>query len=215
MNFSYSSFISYRRNDGDEPFVKKFKTIIESEAHKVTNVARAFFDEESIKWGNDFDEKIYYGIVSCYFFIPFYHNSYLHKDNLWCAKELIHAIKVEEKIRNHSIPNYCFILPIIYRGSASAFPSCIGKKNAKDIKQLRHVISSNKTSAGLEKLKDNIYETFLTNFNLINGKVNLADLCADIPIATDDEVITWINEQKEVEKKEEATKLPILTKNGE
>ena len=98
MSYKYSSFISYRRNVGDEKFVKKFKGIIECEAHKVTNIPKVFFDEQSIRWGDEFDEKIYDGIVACYFFIPFYHNSYLHKDNLWCAKELYRAIEVEKKI---------------------------------------------------------------------------------------------------------------------
>ena len=59
MSFHYSSFISYRRNVGDEKFIKKFKAIIESEAAKVTNISKVFFDEDSIIWGQEFDERIY------------------------------------------------------------------------------------------------------------------------------------------------------------
>lgn len=213
MSFHYSSFISYRRNIGDEKFIKKFKTIIESEAAKVTNVGSVFFDDVSIRWGEEFDEKIYDGIVSCYFFIPFYHNSYLHIDNLWCAKELYRAIEVEKKIREHAVANYCFILPIIDRGSASDFPDCIGRKNAKEIKKYRHLVLSNKTSAALEDFKDNIYEILLDNFNLLKNDIKFSELCKGMDIPSDDEIIKWIKEQKEKEKISEANNLPILRKN--
>ncbi|MBI5214634.1 MAG: toll/interleukin-1 receptor domain-containing protein [Ignavibacteriae bacterium] len=212
-NFQYSSFISYRRNDGDEVFMKKFKDIIASEAFKVTNIKNVFFDENSIQWGNEFDEKIYDGIVACYFFIPFYHNTYLHEDNLWCAKELYRAIEVEKKIRDNHEKGYCFILPIIYRGSASAFPTCIGNKNAKEIKLLRHIVLSNKSSAALEQFKDDIYEIFLQNFKLLTADVSFTELCADIPIPTDDEIKAWIREQKEQQRVTESNNPPRMKKN--
>jgi hypothetical protein len=213
MSYHYSSFISYRRNVGDEKFIKKFKAIIECEAHKVTNIPKVFFDEESIRWGDEFDEKIYDGIVASYFFIPFYHNSYLHEDNLWCAKELYRAIEVEKKIRELAVHNYCFILPIIDRGTASAFPKCIGKKNAKEIRLFRHLILSNKTNAGLEKFKETIYEIFLSNFNLLDKEIKFSELCADLNHPSDDEIKDWIKVQKEDEKMSEANNLPILKKN--
>ena len=213
MSCQYSTFISYRRNVGDEKFIKKFKSIIECEAFKVTNIPKVFFDEDSIRWGDEFDEKIYDGIVACYFFIPFYHNTYLHEDNLWCAKELYRAIEVEKKIRESAIHNYCFILPIIDRGSASAFPKCIGQKNAKEIKQIRHLVLSNKTNAALERFKDTIYDIFVSNFKLLNNEVKFSELCADIDIPSDDVIKEWIREQKKNEKISEANNPPILKKN--
>lgn len=213
MGFHYSTFISYRRNVGDEKFIKKFKALIESEAAKVTNIPKVFFDDVSIQWGEEFDDKIYNGIVACYFFIPFYHNSYLHEDNLWCAKELYRAIEVEKKIREKSVDNYCFILPIIYRGSASAFPDCIGRKNAKEIKKYRHLVLSNKTNKALEDFKDNIYDIFLANFELLNDDIKFSELCASIPIPSDADIKEWIKEQKEADNKLEADNPPILKKN--
>ena len=213
MSYKYSSFISYRRNEADDKFLNNFKVIIESEALKVTNISKAFFDKESIQWGNEFDGKIYDGIVASYFFIPFYHNSYLHEDNLWCARELHHAIEVEKRIRESAVRNYCFILPIIDRGSACAFPDCIGKKNAKEIKKYRHLIAKKQTSAALEEFKDNIYDIFLSNFNLLDKNIKFSELCADIPHLSDDEIKDWIRVQKEYEKKSEAENPPILLKN--
>jgi len=213
MNFTYSCFISYRRNLGDEKFIKKFTALIESEAHKVTNIPKVFFDEKSIKWGNDFDDKIYEGIVACYFFIPFYHNTYLHIDSLWCAKELYRAIKVEEKIRESGIANYCFILPIIDRGSASAFPKCIGRKNAREVKRLRHIILNNRTNSSLEKFKEEIYETLLENYNLLNEKFNLSELCASIEIPSDEIIKEWIKQEKKIANENESKQLPILKLN--
>jgi len=214
MSFTYSSFISYRRNNGDEKFVKNFTAIIESEAQKVTNIAKVFFDETSIKWGTDFDQKIYEGIAASYFFIPFYHNSYLHVNNIWCAREIHYAIEVEKKIRE-IFKDYCFILPIIYRGLPNALPSCIGKKNAKEIRQLEAVITSNKISAGLIKFKQDIYDIFLESFDLINNnEFVLSDLCASIVEPTDEEIRSWINEQKGIQRKFESENLPILKKNA-
>lgn len=212
MSCRYSSFISYRRNNGDENFVKKFKVILECEGQKVTNKTKAFFDEESIDWGSEFDDKIYDGIVASYFFIPFYHNSYLHEDNLWCAKELYRAIEVEKRVRN-AVKTYCFILPIIDRGKASDFPECIGKKNAKEIRAIRHLILNNKTSKALEAFKDTIYDILLSNYKSLCSKdIKFSEICADISIPTDEEIKKWIRVQKKMEKEIEASNLPVLKK---
>ncbi len=212
MSYSYSSFISYRRNFGDEKFVKKFKAIIESEAAKVTNISKVFFDDDSINWGEEFDEKIYLGILDSYFFIPIYHNSYLHEDNLWCAKELFRAIQVERKIRETAAPNYCFILPIIDRGSADDFPDCMSKKNGKDIKKFRHHVLNNTTSSTFETFKDNVYNILYSNFRLLNKDIKFREICVDIETPSDDEIRAWIKEQKTKENESEAKRLPILTK---
>ncbi|MEI6847613.1 MAG: hypothetical protein WCK32_06205 [Chlorobiaceae bacterium] len=209
---SYSAFISYRRNLGDDKFIKKFKAIIECEASKVTNIEKVFFDEDYIKWGDHFDDKIYNSIVDCYFFIPFYHNAYLHEDNLWCAKELYRAIEVEKKIRD-SVDGYCFILPIIDRGSADAFPDCIGRKHAKEIKKYRHLVVNNRTSEAFEAFKGEMYDVFLKNYILLNNGIDFVKMCVDIVIPSDEEIISWIKGQKDIEKKSEAKHLPILRKN--
>jgi len=194
--------------------MKKVKDLFENEAFKATGVRKVFFDEESIKWGNEFDVKIYEAIVNSCFFIPFYNYSYLHVEDLWCAKELYRAIKVEEKIQKE-VANFCFILPLIDRGSPSAFPACIGKKNAREIKQFRHLISGNKTSSALETFKENIYEIFLINFKILKDEAKFKNLCADIEIPSDTEIKEWIKEQKENDKKNEANHLPVLTKSAE
>lgn len=213
MSFKYSSFLSYRRNLGDEKFVKNFKEIIESEAQKVTNIQRAFFDESSIDWASDFDKKIYDGIYSSYFFIPIYYSSYLHVDNIWCAREIYHAIEIEKKIRE-TYKDFCFILPIIYRGSAGDLPNCLGKKNAKTIRQLENTIINKKTTTKLTDFKHEMHDILLQNFKLIeSANLNLPELCSTVHIPSDDEVKIWINEQKGIQKKQESENLPILTKN--
>ena len=42
MSFEYSSFISYRRNEGDKKFLKQFKKIIDSEAKRVTDIEESY-----------------------------------------------------------------------------------------------------------------------------------------------------------------------------
>ena len=87
--------------------MKKVKDLFENEAFKATGVRKVFFDEESIKWGNEFDVKIYEAIVHSCFFIPFYNYSHLHEEDLWCAKELYRGIKVEEKIQKEA-NGFCY-----------------------------------------------------------------------------------------------------------
>jgi hypothetical protein len=214
MSFKYSSFISYRRNPGDEIFVKKFKALIQSEGQNATNISKVFFDELSIAWGADFGKTIYEGILTSYFFIPIYHRTYLHVDNIWCAKEIYHAVEVEKKIRESINKEYCFILPVIYRGTAAALPTCLENKNAKDISRLLHLIISNKTNAGLEAFKQSLYVVFEKNMQLLNGiDLDLKSIDESIERPSDDEIKKWIDEQKKIQRTQESENLPILMKN--
>lgn len=207
----YSCFISYRRHNEISRFMNKLKKLIEPLAFSVTNKQNVFFDEKSITWGKDFDDKIYDGIVQSYFFIPLYHNVYLHEDNLWCARELHWAIQFENKIRE-KISNYCFILPLIARGSASDFPDCIGRKNAKEIKRFRHLIVSGGTSKKFEEFKESIYDIFLENYDLISTTNSFVEYIDDITPISDEELIEWIKEQKSKDRKLSKGRLPIITK---
>lgn len=211
MSFQFSCFISYRHHLEDKNFMLKFKKIIEAEAFKVTNQQNVFFDDKSIKWGEEFDHKIYEGIVSSYFFIPLFHHVYLHEDSLWCAKELHWAIQLENKIRE-KIAGYCFILPIIDRGSPSDFPDCIGKKNAKEIKKFRHLILGNKTTAAFEDFKGEIYEILLKNYELLEKETIFKQYLSDIKPIPDDEIKSWVKSQKDKQKSVTASHLPVLTK---
>ena len=212
----YSTFISYRRNPGDMRFLKNFKSIVESEALRITNIPKVFFDEDSIEWGNEFDKKIYESIGSSYFFIPIYHYTYLHVDNIWCARELYHALEVEKIIRESVDGNYCFILPIVHRGSPKNLPTCIGRKNAIKISLIEQDISNNKSTTRLRKFKEYIYDTLLDSFKLITDKgIKIDELCAMIKEPTEDEIKIWIKVQKEIEKNNESNDPPILNKNYE
>ncbi len=212
MGFSYSCFISYRRHQGDEKFIQKLKNLIEVEAFKVTNQRNVFFDEKSINWGDNFDDKIYAGIVSSYFFIPLFHHVYLHEENLWCAKELHWAIQLETKIRE-TVAHYCFILPLIDRGSASDFPECLGRKNAKEIKRFSHLINSNKTSKAFEEFKSEIYDILLNNYRLLAKNHSFLEYLEEVKPLSDGEIRAWVKTQKHNEKAKTASHLPTLTKS--
>lgn len=211
MGFRYSCFISYRRHQEDQKFIIKLKKLIEVEAFKVTNKSTVFFDENSINWGEDFDNKIYNGIVSSYFFIPFFHHVYMHEENTWCAKELHWAIQIENKIRER-VSDYCFILPLIDRGTASDFPECLGKKNAKEIKKFRHLITGGGTSRAFEEFKSGIYEILLQNFSMLNTEHLFISFLDTVEPASDEEIKKWIKEQKTHERETAASHLPTLAK---
>lgn len=162
--------------------------------------------------GEDFDDKIYKGIVSSYFFIPLFHHVYLHEENLWCAKELHWAIQLEEKIRE-TISSYCFILPLIDRGSASDFPECLGRKNAKEIKKFRHLILTGGTTKAYEEFKDGIYDILLMNFKLLDESHSFLEYLDKVEPISDEDIIKWVKEQKDKEKATSACHLPTLTKS--
>ena len=212
MSYQYSCFISYRRHVGVTDFVRKFKEIVETEAFKVTNQKKAFFDEEEINWGAEFDVKIYQAINSSCFFIPMFNFVYLHEDNLWCAKELHWAIQLENKIRE-TVENYCFILPVIDKGTPSDFPNCIGRKNAKEINQFRHLILNKTTSKAFEDFKIGIYNTLLQNYKLLNNN-SFCHLLDEISPISDEDLKLWIKDQKNKEKENASKHIPLLIKNS-
>jgi hypothetical protein len=54
MAFEYSSFFSYRRNQGQRLFMRNLRDIIQTEGSNATNIPSVFFDEDSIHWGQEF-----------------------------------------------------------------------------------------------------------------------------------------------------------------
>ena len=216
MSFEYSSFISYRRNDGNKKYLKKFKKIIESEAKNVTNIDKVFFDTLEIKLGENFDEKIYSSIIKACFFIPLYHMTYLSDENIWCARELYHALEVEKIIHKNINEKYCYILPMVVRGRVDELPECIGAKNAKELERLEYAITSNKTNKKLIKFKQYLYGIFKDNFKLLSDEKgdDLSRLCENMPIPSDGDIKKWILEQNKKNKAIESKKIPILTHNS-
>ena len=93
LSLQYSCFISYRRNEDNTKFLKNLKNIIQSELLHATGRNRAFLDNDEIRYGAEFDIAIYNAIEDSCFFIPVWHYHYLSIEQLWCAKELYHAIK--------------------------------------------------------------------------------------------------------------------------
>lgn len=209
MSFQFSCFISYRRDFGDSDFLRKFKDAIRTAGLKATN-KEVFFDDNSIDWGKEFDEKICESIFTSYFFVPMYHYHYLSLDKMWCARELFLAIQFENKIRER-IKDFCFILPIIDSGEASDMPNCIGSKNAKQIQRIKHIFSKKNSKAYIDFVED-VHLILLKNYKLIQGDISFYDVFKEMEYPDDNEIKAWIRKQKEIEKKNQASHLPILTK---
>ncbi len=221
MAFEYSCFISYRHNDDEKDFYVNLKKILQSEALTATNKPKSFFDEEAIKYGEKWDDKIYEGVNKSYFFIPILHYQYLNTDNNWCARELMHAVKIESVIKN-SLPEderskFFFIIPFIYRGNATELPHEIGYKQATVLKPFEYVIINNVKSQELVTLKQNLGELLYAYYRVLEDhpEIDFQALFNTIPRPTDEEVNDWINEQKKNERKQEAKRPPVLEKNRE
>jgi len=218
MNLEYSCFISYRRNDDEIRFIRNLKKIVQGEVFKVTNKQRAFLDNDEIRYGEHFDEKIYASLETSFFFISVWYFNYLHEDNLWCARELYHALQIEacikECLSEADRANYYHVIPLVHRGANSDLPDCMSRKNAVPIKLLETDIVNNRTTARLTKFKVQLYDALHSYYQTLvtnAGKVDFNKVFNNIKRLTDEELRTWVSEQRKKAIENEATKLPVLT----
>ncbi len=219
MSFTYSCFISYRHNELKEKYITNLKKILSEEAALATNKKEVFFDQDSLRYGEEFDQSIYSRIESSLFFIPIWYIHYLHEDNLFCARELMHALSIEKIIKD-SLPvldrdNFYFIVPIIFRGELSDLPRSLSAKIAIDLKNLEHVIVKGGDNQQLTKIKQKFCKNLTSYYLSIDPhlkKIDFAKLFASIKRPSDDEVKEWISEQKKIQQNLDAEKKPILKK---
>lgn len=150
MAFEYSSFISYRRENQRNEFIKNFCRHFATSAWDACNVQNLFVDTSSIGVGNPFDEKIYEGIRKSHFFTLIHNPHYINEKNNWCAKELKYAIDVENQRRkllsNEDKAKYNWIFPLIIMGSATDLPNVLSTRNAKNIRCYMAAIQSKNLS---------------------------------------------------------------------
>ena len=217
MGFEYSSFFSYRRNHNDSNYFYNLKDIIQSEGKYATNFDSVFFDEKCIELGNDFDEKIYEGIIKSCSFTLIFSPHYINETNNWCAKELYRAIKFEEFIRDKiGNKNFSFIFPLIRRGTPNDLPKGINKKNALLLQEFsseirNSTITNHPVSQKFEDFKKLIGDVLIANFKLIeNVEFDWKEIIDTITIPTDDELTDWIRQQKNKFRENESKNLPKL-----
>ena len=200
--------------------MENLKKMLESVAGRATDVPKVFFDEDSIKWGEEFDEKIYDCIMSSCFFIPLYYDNYLSMEKLWCARELYHAIKVERMIRDNSNTQFCFILPLIHYGNKENLPECINSKNAKSLRPYIQDITKSQPSSVTKKIIDfrnEIYDILKAHHHHVKhiSENDIKKWCEDINIPSDEDIKEWIIENNKNLRKQEESNLPKLQKNAE
>ena len=211
MAFEYSLFFSYRRDDEERDFIICLKNKLKSIARKSIDFEEVFFDEESIDWGKEFDDKIYDGILSSCFFIPIWQTTYLSKRKLWCAYELFYAIKVEEEVRNSVNPEFCFILPII-RIDPNSLHENIMTKNFIDIRNYLSAVTRKKPTKKFIELENKIAHILRKNAWFVEEE-DFQSLCSQIKKPSKEEIIEWINSHNQRIKEIECGKSPLLRKN--
>lgn len=217
MALEYSCFISYRRNEHENKFITNFKQILLAELCKLTNKPKGFFDEESIRFAEKFDDKIYFGIERSCFFTLIWHHQYLNIENSWCAKELYHALKVEEKIKelmpSPDKENFFFILPFVYRGTRDELPVCISEDNAIDLQPYEYHISNKKPSKALTKRMQDIYRDVNSYFLVLDkysGQIDFTTFFDNIEKPDDQTLKNWIRVQKRQFSQVESDSFPVL-----
>jgi TIR domain len=218
MAFEYSIFISYRHHDLDKAYFENLNKLIKSEIFKATGVSDTFYDQEAIAWGSTWTNKIYSGIEHSYFFLPVWFYHYLHEKNIWCARELYHALKIEEEIINQldadDREDFAYVFPLIYRGDEKDFPSCFKKRQAKSIAIFDMAIKHNKPNAKLSALILEIHNVLFKQYKIIekyiNKGVDFNSIFQQIQRPSDTEIIDWVKSQKN----KEDGKFPRLGTNG-
>lgn len=222
MSLKYSCFISYRRNDDAKKYISNLKNILQSETFLVTNKKRAFFDEDSIRYGEIFDSKIYEGIENSYFFMPIWYMNYLHEDSIYCAKELLHAMNIERMLQS-LLPeaeraNFFYVIPFLVRGNASELPECFSKKLVIDIKPFEYAIYNNKKSLKLIEFTQRLYKDLSDYYQVYNKYISHDEyvrLCESIEKPDDEFVKDWIKLQQKELLQSEAKNIPLLKKTSE
>lgn len=217
MEFHFSTFFSYRRNQNDIKFIYNLKDIIQCEAKYATNLDNVFFDEKCIELGNEFDEKIYDSIKKSNSFLLVFSPIYINKDNDWCARELYLAIKFENYIRNKiNNKDFCFIFPLIHRGTANDLPKSVSKKNAKNLLEFisdikNSSITNHPTTQRFEEFKAYLGKIFLDNYKLIRDfEFDWEEIENLIKPPTKKVLDKWIDEQNQNFRKNESKHLPKL-----
>jgi hypothetical protein len=215
MELKHCFFLSYRRNDGYTKYIENFYDIVRTEAQVVTNIEHGFFDTNKKNTGKTLPKVLYQAIESSCFFILIYNHNYLHKDNTYCAQELYYAIKIEKKIQEIAGSDFCFILPFLQR-SEDGLPCCLKDKIFKNIRTFRHDIETHKdqipTKAFID-FKEEINDILIDNYKWIEEKMDLIkELLHDIQPPSYEEIISWIEKQKEKQKAQESNNPPIYTK---
>ena len=218
MAFEYSSFISYRRENQRNIFIEKFCQHFSTYAWDACNISGLFHDVNSIKVGNEFDEKIYEGIRNSCFFTLIHNPHYLNEKNNWCAKELKYAIDVENQrkklLDKEDIKNYKWIFPLIITGSANDLPNSLSTRNAKNIRCYMAAIQSNKLPQKVIDFFTEIQEEMYSLYQIYTkyNTKDFNDCCKSIKYPTDKEISVWINKQKTRVTKSEKANLPLLSK---
>ena len=213
MAFRYSSFFSYRRNQGELDYMRKLKNLIQTEAQTATNRSDVFFDEESIDHGREFDIAIYTSIVQSYSFVFILTPHYLSLENLWCAKEIHRAILFENALRTKlGNPDFCFIFPYLHRGSAAFLPASISTKNIRDLNQYETSLNNGIVNEDITQLKRDICDVLSRNYEMIS-KVSdgiLNEVIQKLEIPDDSKIIDWVKTQKRQANSIESQNLPII-----
>lgn len=218
MAFEYSSFISYRRENQRNEFIKNFCKHFATPAWEACDIKNLFVDTASIGVGTEFNEKIYNGIRKSYFFTMIHNPHYLNENNNWCAKELKYAIDVEDERRKllnqDDQTNYKWIFPLIITGTASDLPIAIKNRNAKEIRCYMSALGSKNLPQKVHDFFEELRIEMSKLFDIYEryNDVDFSECCKKIPYPTDEEIKLWIKEQKNKIQKTEQANLPLLNK---
>lgn len=221
MAFEYSSFISYRHNDIEDVYFINLRNFLQPSLFRATDITGIFYDKETIRWGEEWDDDIYDGIEQSLFFLPLWYDLYLSEKNIWCAKELYHALQVEKAIKEQLDPNdrddFVFIFPLIFLGSTDLIPDCLSRKQAKSLVGFELNIKLKRLSNKFQEFITEVYNTLHKHFRILEKypNINLHDELQKIEKPTDEKIKEWIREQRKNMKEKESKQLPVLRKNGE
>jgi len=219
MAFEYSNFISYRREEQRNKFVKDFCSLFNTTTFDVTNLQEHFLDSNEIKGSPNFGEKIYDAIQKSYFFSIFHTYHYLNEANPWCAKELKYALDVEEcrrqKLEEKDKAHFFSLNLFILSGTDKDLPDNIRNRNAIPISCYQHSIK--KKTKAVNDFFSRLYDFMIDVYKIYQRYPHVDFVaCCDEIVKPDDEVIKgWIREQKKIILENEAKQLPVLKKYGE
>jgi hypothetical protein len=215
MPFDFSCFISYRREKLRINFIEEFCEYLNTKAKDATNIDKLFTDFNEIKNGQPFSQTIFSSIIKSYVFIVFNTQHYINEHDNWCAKELFFALKVEQKRRELMMledeKSFNCILILLLNGSCKDLPRSIAERNAHSLKEFDYFgkfLKNRKSKKLLDDLGDRIDDIFKVYQKY--STLNFTEQCEKIPFPSDEELLSWIKEQKAEIALLESKHLPML-----
>jgi hypothetical protein len=196
MMFKYSCFISYRQNPEDKrhqlvvtKIYEEIKRILSYENKEV------FLDRNSLKKGDNLEKVIPHSLCNSAFLVVIYTPNYFDKNNLWCAREYLAMLQLEnDRLKKWGLQydgSHQLIIPIICR-YRDRLPLDIQDRLYYDLIQLTSGQQRFYQTNEFLKTMEDLANTILRRCDQFDNLEDSCTQCNEYKLPGDEETKKWI-----------------------